>query len=204
MAGVPRSGCFEVFIRQQWCPVSVTLNEDSLTLTLTEIPEQTNSFNGTIDAASHGYVNGSPELPENIAGQKRFVRVVKEEQNGLGISIKGGKENRMPILISKIFKGMAADKTEKLYVGDAILSVNGEDMREATHDDAVRALKKAGKVSLESSSVCGQEMIEQSICLSSNEDSDIDKEQVGRISLELKEYGNKYKSESSIEIVHAS
>lgn len=41
---------------------------------------------------------------------------------------------------------MAADKTEKLYVGDAILSVNGEDLRDATHDDAVKALKKAGKV----------------------------------------------------------
>lgn len=64
----------------------------------------------------------------------------------MGISIKGGKENRMPILISKIFKNMAADKTEKLYVGDAILSVNGEDLRDATHDDAVKALKKAGKV----------------------------------------------------------
>ena len=52
----------------------------------------------------------------------------------------------MPILISKIFKNMAADRTEKLYVGDAILSVNGEDLREATHDDAVKALKKAGRV----------------------------------------------------------
>lgn len=41
---------------------------------------------------------------------------------------------------------MAADKTEKLYVGDAILSVNGEDLREATHDEAVRALKKAKKI----------------------------------------------------------
>ena len=40
---------------------------------------------------------------------------------------------------------MAADKTEKLYVGDAILAVNGEDLREATHDEAVRALKNAGK-----------------------------------------------------------
>ena len=40
---------------------------------------------------------------------------------------------------------MAADMTEKLYVGDAILSVNNEDLREATHDEAVRALKRAGK-----------------------------------------------------------
>lgn len=51
----------------------------------------------------------------------------------------------MPILISKIFKGLAADQTEALYVGDAILSVNGYDLREATHDEAVQALKKTGK-----------------------------------------------------------
>ena len=76
----------------------------------------------------------------------RLVRVIKSDNNGLGISIKGGKENKMPILISKIFKGMAADQTEQLYVGDAILSVNGEDLREATHDEAVKALKRAGKV----------------------------------------------------------
>ena len=144
-AGIARCGTFEVYIRQQWCGVNVTLNEDSLTLSLTENPEQSNALNGTTDS-QQGLANGSPEMPENVAGQKRTVKVIKEEQNGLGISIKGGKENKMPILISKIFKGMAADKTEKLYVGDAILSVNGEDLREATHDEAVRALKRAGRI----------------------------------------------------------
>lgn len=52
----------------------------------------------------------------------------------------------MPILISKIFRGMAADSAKGLYVGDAILSVNGEDLRDATHEEAVRALKRAGRV----------------------------------------------------------
>lgn len=33
-----------------------------------------------------------------------------------------------------------------LYVGDAILSVNGEELRDATHEEAVRALKRAGRV----------------------------------------------------------
>ncbi|XP_064331840.1 alpha-1-syntrophin isoform X3 [Camelus dromedarius] len=51
----------------------------------------------------------------------------------------------MPILISKIFKGLAADQTESLFVGDAILSVNGEDLSSATHDEAVQVLKKTGK-----------------------------------------------------------
>lgn len=75
----------------------------------------------------------------------RKIRVVKQESGGLGISIKGGRENKMPILISKIFPGLAADQSRALRVGDAILSVNGNDLREATHDQAVQALKKAGK-----------------------------------------------------------
>ena len=84
-------------------------------------------------------------VPEAVCSQKRGVKVLKQELGGLGISIKGGKENKMPILISKIFKGLAADQTQALYVGDAILSVNGADLRDATHDEAVQALKRAGR-----------------------------------------------------------
>ena len=40
---------------------------------------------------------------------------------------------------------MAADATKgALNVGDAILSVDGRDLREATHDEAVQALKATG------------------------------------------------------------
>ncbi|CAB0029128.1 unnamed protein product, partial [Trichogramma brassicae] len=104
------------------------------------------SSNNNNNNAADSCCLGDPDVPDSVANQKRTVRVVKSDNNGLGISIKGGKENKMPILISKIFKGMAADLTEQLYVGDAILAVNGEDLREATHDEAVKALKRAGKV----------------------------------------------------------
>lgn len=114
--------------------------------------------NGTnSDFGSPGSSYGSPgssfgsrqsEVPVSLDSSSeavRKVRVVKQESGGLGISIKGGRENRMPILISKIFPGLAADQSRALRVGDAILSVNGNDLREATHDLAVQALKKAGK-----------------------------------------------------------
>jgi C-terminal processing protease CtpA/Prc len=52
----------------------------------------------------------------------------------------------MPIVISKIFPGMAADLTGQLFVGDAILSVNGLDLNGVSHDNAVKILKKAGKI----------------------------------------------------------
>lgn len=109
------------------------------------------------DFGSPGSSYGSPgssfgsrqgDFPVSLEGSSeavRKVRVVKQESGGLGISIKGGRENRMPILISKIFPGLAADQSRALRVGDAILSVNGNDLREATHDLAVQALKKAGK-----------------------------------------------------------
>ncbi len=151
MASAGRSGLLEIFIKQQWHRIFVTLEADCLTLSADQQAEPPALVNGSADG-SLPRVEGSQEayhpehLPESVAGQKRVVRVAKEDANGLGISIKGGRENKMPILISKIFKGMAADKTEKLYVGDAILSVNGEDLREATHDEAVKALKRAGKV----------------------------------------------------------
>lgn len=143
-----RSGILETHVRGQWFRVFVTLEDDYLSITLDESYENTTTLNGTLNnnIETPSGLSDTPDVPDSVANQKRLVRVVKSDNNGLGISIKGGKENKMPILISKIFKGMAADQTEQLYVGDAILSVNGEDLREATHDEAVKALKRAGKV----------------------------------------------------------
>lgn len=94
----------------------------------------TNDYNGLDAEESNNNLNDSGgsevcDVPDEVANQKRHVRVIKSDNNGLGISIKGGRENRMPILISKIFRGMAAEQTKALYVGDAILSVNGEELR---------------------------------------------------------------------------
>nr|XP_029519704.1 alpha-1-syntrophin-like [Oncorhynchus nerka] len=143
-----KTGLLELRVTvDRWIRVLATLTEETLTVSPGEVAEEPAKPNPTpaVD------INGDPAnlssfpVPETITNVKRTVRVTKQDVGGLGISIKGGKENKMPILISKIFKGLAADQTEALYVGDAILSVNGSDLREATHDDAVQALKKTGK-----------------------------------------------------------
>ncbi|KAF5905687.1 alpha-1-syntrophin, partial [Clarias magur] len=147
-AKAPKSGLLEVRLAaERWSRVLATLSGDTLTLS----PGDVSAEAAKSAPATGGTVNGepgnlsSPAVPDSISNVKRTVRVTKQDVGGLGISIKGGKENKMPILISKIFKGLAADQTEALYVGDAILSVNGCDLREATHDEAVQALKKTGK-----------------------------------------------------------
>ncbi|XP_030632583.1 alpha-1-syntrophin [Chanos chanos] len=143
-----KTGLLELRITvDRWIRVLATLNEDALILSPGEVADE----HAKTSPTPAGAVNGDPAnlsvspVPETITNVKRTVRVTKQDVGGLGISIKGGKENKMPILISKIFKGLAADQTGALYVGDAILSVNGCDLREATHDEAVQALKKTGK-----------------------------------------------------------
>ncbi|KRZ26039.1 Syntrophin-1 [Trichinella pseudospiralis] len=135
MVSLTRSSYLELFCQQQWHRISATLDETALVLTI----DQTCSENGDDS-------DTAISAPDKLVNEKRTVRILKSDNSGLGISIKGGRENKMPILISKIFKGMAADATRQLYVGDAILSVNGESLREATHDEAVRVLKRAGKI----------------------------------------------------------
>ncbi|XP_045447444.1 beta-1-syntrophin [Melitaea cinxia] len=142
-----RSGLLETLVRGVWYRVHCSLEDDYLSVCLDDGYDATTTLNGSLNNNNVETPNSDfTEVPEAIANQKRVVQVVKSDNNGLGISIKGGIENNMPILISKIFKGMAADLTEQLYVGDAILSVNGEDLKDATHEEAVKALKRAGKM----------------------------------------------------------
>ncbi|XP_078525309.1 beta-2-syntrophin [Lissotriton helveticus] len=144
-----KQGLLELLLRERWVRVLAELSGDTLALSAEPGSEGQGLSNGT--EGSPGGAPGSPgRVPESPGrgadnSPVRTVRVLKQESGGLGISIKGGRENRMPILISKIFPGLAAEQSHALSVGDAILAVNGCDLREATHDQAVQALKRAGK-----------------------------------------------------------
>ncbi|CAH1799880.1 unnamed protein product [Owenia fusiformis] len=83
-------------------------------------------------------------------GEIRKVKLTKEPDEGLGMSITGGKEHGVPILISEIHPGQPADRCEGLYVGDAILSVNRVDLRNAKHAEAVQILSmQTGEIEME-------------------------------------------------------
>ncbi|KAM9354341.1 Golgi-associated PDZ and coiled-coil motif-containing protein isoform 2-T2 [Pholidichthys leucotaenia] len=83
-------------------------------------------------------------------GPIRKVVLVKEDHEGLGISITGGKEHGVPILISEIHPGQPADRCGGLHVGDAILAVNSINLRDAKHKEAVTILsQQRGQIEFE-------------------------------------------------------
>ncbi|CDW54746.1 PDZ and LRR 8 domain containing protein [Trichuris trichiura] len=93
----------------------------------------------------------SPPLPQDV--ERRMEKAVetvsttiKRESSGLGFSVAGGKGSNSnaggddSIFISRITPGGPADRDGKLRVGDKVLSINGVNMNNARHDQAVYLL----------------------------------------------------------------
>ncbi|XP_041929328.1 gamma-2-syntrophin [Alosa sapidissima] len=74
----------------------------------------------------------------------RTVVLRRQPTGGLGLSIKGGAEHKVPVVISKIFKDQVADQTGMLFIGDAMLQVNGINVEKCTHEEVVHLLRTAG------------------------------------------------------------
>ncbi|XP_076219781.1 protein scribble homolog isoform X18 [Aptenodytes patagonicus] len=87
-----------------------------------------------------------PERPEGAPPTERYSTCLMRNEKGLGFSIAGGKGSTpyragdTGIFISRIAEGGAAHRDGILHVGDRVISINGVDMTEARHDQAVALL----------------------------------------------------------------
>ncbi|XP_011478273.1 disks large homolog 3 isoform X1 [Oryzias latipes] len=88
-------------------------------------------------------------VPRHMMGEEDFTReprkvVLHKGSTGLGFNIVGGEDGE-GIFVSFILAGGPADLSGELRRGDRILSVNGVNLRNATHEQAAAALKRAGQ-----------------------------------------------------------
>ncbi|XP_071655174.1 disks large homolog 2 isoform X11 [Patagioenas fasciata] len=79
----------------------------------------------------------------SVEGEPRKI-ILHKGSTGLGFNIVGGEDGE-GIFVSFILAGGPADLSGELQRGDQILSVNGIDLRGATHEQAAAALKGAGQ-----------------------------------------------------------
>ncbi|XP_041657047.1 disks large homolog 2 isoform X3 [Cheilinus undulatus] len=84
-------------------------------------------------------------FPESDINRDPRKVVLHKGSTGLGFNIVGGEDGE-GIFVSFILAGGPADLSGELRRGDQILSVNGIDLRGATHEQAAAALKGAGQV----------------------------------------------------------
>ncbi|XP_026874363.2 disks large homolog 3 isoform X7 [Electrophorus electricus] len=88
-------------------------------------------------------------VPRHMLGEDDFTReprkvLLHKGSTGLGFNIVGGEDGE-GIFVSFILAGGPADLSGELRRGDRILSVNGVNLRSATHEQAAAALKRAGQ-----------------------------------------------------------
>eukprot|EP00062_Callorhinchus_milii_P017921 gi/632970834/ref/XP_007901867.1/ PREDICTED: inaD-like protein isoform X1 [Callorhinchus milii] len=77
-----------------------------------------------------------------VPGQETTIEISKGS-SGLGLSIVGGKDTLLDaIVIHEVYEEGAAAKDGRLWAGDQILEVNRIDLRNATHEEAIMALRQ--------------------------------------------------------------
>uniref|UniRef100_A0A8C2XKS1 Discs, large homolog 2 (Drosophila) n=1 Tax=Cyclopterus lumpus TaxID=8103 RepID=A0A8C2XKS1_CYCLU len=121
-------------------------------------PAMENHISSTVNSGTLEYKSGLPlispgsysPLPKHLLGEEDINReprkvVLHKGSTGLGFNIVGGEDGE-GIFVSFILAGGPADLSGELRRGDQILSVNGIDLRGATHEQAAAALKGAGQV----------------------------------------------------------
>ena len=95
----------------------------------------------------------SPSSPSKHWGPERTVEIVRSSNQGLGISIVGGKVEPgatgdlaalTGIFIKNVLEGSPAAALGCLNTGDRILAVGDTDLRTASHDTAVETIRHAG------------------------------------------------------------
>ena len=94
----------------------------------------------------------SPSSPSKHWGPERTVEIVRAGNQGLGISIVGGKVEPgatgdlaalTGIFIKNVLEGSPAAALGCLNTGDRILAVGEVDLRTASHDTVVEAIRQA-------------------------------------------------------------
>lgn len=97
-------------------------------------------------ALAAGTPTSSPASDVIRPGRETAIEIAKEKL-GLGLSIVGGSDTPLgAVIIHEVYPDGAAALDGRLRPGDQILEVNGEDLREASHEAAIGALRQTSSV----------------------------------------------------------
>ncbi|XP_078188157.1 inaD-like protein isoform X14 [Callithrix jacchus] len=128
-------------MKQQKYPTKVSFSSQEIPLA------PTSSYNST-DADFTGYgglqapLSVDPATCPIVPGQEMIIEISKG-RSGLGLSIVGGKDTPLnAIVIHEVYEEGAAARDGRLWAGDQILEVNGVDLRNSSHEEAITALRQ--------------------------------------------------------------
>nr|XP_022305445.1 tyrosine-protein phosphatase non-receptor type 4-like isoform X5 [Crassostrea virginica] len=108
--------------------VDVKIPKDNHVEANTDLPEYDNYLpNGNSHTDGHGLVT---------------IRMRPDDQGRFGFNVKGGADQGMPIIVSRVAPGTPADiALPRLNEGDQVLFINGRDVSQHTHEQVVMFIR---------------------------------------------------------------
>ncbi|XP_063646435.1 tyrosine-protein phosphatase non-receptor type 4 isoform X6 [Pan troglodytes] len=91
-------------------------------------------------------IPSSPEKPTPNGGIPHdnlvLIRMKPDENGRFGFNVKGGYDQKMPVIVSRVAPGTPADLcVPRLNEGDQVVLINGRNIAEHTHDQVVLFIK---------------------------------------------------------------
>ncbi|XP_063996632.1 multiple PDZ domain protein isoform X5 [Pogoniulus pusillus] len=115
--------------------------QPSVTVPFSSSPEP-EAVKSTSRSSTPATLASDPATCPIIPGCETTIDISKG-RTGLGLSIVGGADTLLgAIIIHEVYEEGAASKDGRLWAGDQILEVNGIDLRNATHDEAINVLRQ--------------------------------------------------------------
>ncbi|XP_073097415.1 tyrosine-protein phosphatase non-receptor type 4 isoform X4 [Manis javanica] len=98
-----------------------------------------NHTNETFDVPSSEKSTPNGGIPhDNLV----LIRMKPDENGRFGFNVKGGCDQKMPVIVSRVAPGTPADLcVPRLNEGDQVVLINGRDIAEHTHDQVVLFIK---------------------------------------------------------------
>ncbi|CAG5128603.1 unnamed protein product, partial [Candidula unifasciata] len=134
---------------------SQVLPEEAVTVIDTPLARQASPVeakSGMVSGQKTLQTDGSSAVGNQVWGPPRIVQLIREPERSLGISIVGGRvdmfnvsqeHSNAGIFIKQVIANSPAGRNGTLKKGDRILEVSGCDVRNATHDEAVEAIRNS-------------------------------------------------------------
>ncbi|KAM4689168.1 tyrosine-protein phosphatase non-receptor type 3 [Discoglossus pictus] len=107
-------------------------------------------------------------------GDLLLVRITPDEDGKFGFNLKGGVDQKMPLVVSRITSGSPADKCiPKLNEGDQIVLINGRDISEHTHDQVVMFIKASRESHTRELALLVRRKVEKPLLAKSEDETDL-------------------------------
>jgi len=119
----------------------------------------TSSSNTSSMVTSSPIVNGGAALRENLPSAEIngngtedpinglvIITIYPDEKNRFGFNVKGGTDQKMPIIVSRVGANTPADQcVPRLNEGDQVVMINGREVSEHTHDQVVNFIRASSE-----------------------------------------------------------